>query len=170
MSGRMTLVLVLGGMLSTVGNAQEPAAPQPSTAIGLYGFSARGGVDFAEPGQAVASVALDAGHLFTDRLRLRPSGEIGFLGDDNTYLANLEAVYRITGDREIAVPYVGAGVGVFGRDACDADDACPGIWLQFVLGFEVRLRQGMAWIVEYHPVDAFRRHRVMVGLTTRRGP
>jgi hypothetical protein len=170
MRGRLTVVLILGGMLPTMGYAQEPTQTKPSTTIGLYGFSARGGVDFEESGQAVASVALDAGHLFTDRLRLRPSGEIGFLGGDNTYLANLEAVYRITGDREIAVPYVGAGFGIFGRDACGADDACPGIWLQFVLGFEVKLREGMAWMVEYHPVDAFRRHRVMIGLTTRRGP
>jgi hypothetical protein len=169
MGGRLTLVLVLAGMLPAAAHTQEPTSNGPATAIGLYGFSARGGVDFEGSGQAVASVALDAGHVLTDRLRIRPSGEIGFLGGDNTYLANLEVVYRITADREVAVPYLGTGIGVFGRDACGADDGCPGLWLQFVLGFEVRLRDGIAWMIEYHPVDAFRRHRVMVGLTTRRG-
>jgi hypothetical protein len=173
MGGRLLILVLAGLALPSVASAQEEVAPSPSSAIGLYGFSARGGVDFEGSGQAVVSVALDAGHLFTDRLRLRPSAEIGFLGGDvpdNTYLANLEVVYRIVGDREVAVPYVGTGLGIFGRDDCGADDACPGVWLQFVLGFEVGLRDGIAWVLEYHPVDAFRRQRILVGLTTRRGP
>lgn len=149
--------------------AQEPPTAGPRSALGLYGFSARGGVDFKDDGQAVVSVALDVGHLFTPRLRLRPSADLGFLGGDNTYLASFEMVYRILDDREVAVPYLGTGMGVWGREACGDDPSCPGLWLQFVLGFEVRIRDRISWLMEYHPVDVFRRHRIMIGLTTRRG-
>ena len=161
-------VLVLATATASAG-AQEPASGGPRSAIGLYGFSARGGVDFKDDGQAVVSVALDAGHLFTPRLRLRPSADLGFLGGDNTYLASFEMVYRVLDDREVAVPYLGAGMGVWGREACGDDPSCPGLWLQFVLGFEVRIRDRISWLMEYHPVDVFRRHRIMIGLTTRRG-
>ena len=161
------LGLMVALLLAAPGSAQDDGGAS-SSGIGLYGFAARGGVDFEGSGQAIVSVALDAGHLFTDRLRLRPSGELGFLSGDNTYLASFEVLYRFTPDRDVAVPYLGAGLGVWGREACDTDDSCPGLWLQFVLGFEIRLRDGLAWMVEYHPVDAFRRHRVLVGLTTRR--
>ena len=161
-------VALLAAVSPVPGAAQDAGAAVPSSGIGLYGFSARGGVDFEGSGQAVVSVALDAGHLFTERLRLRPSGELGFLSGDNTYLASFEVLYRFTPDREVAVPYLGGGLGVWGREACDTDDSCPGLWLQFVLGFELRIRDRLAWMVEYHPVDAFRRHRVLVGLTTRR--
>jgi len=147
---------------------QEPGRG-PSSALGLYGFSARGGIDFKDSGQAVVSVALDAGHLFTERLRLRPSADLGFLSGDNTYLASFEVVYRLLDDREVAVPYLGTGLGLWGREECGSDTSCPGIWLQFVLGFEVRIRDRISWLMEYHPVDAFRRHRIMIGLTTRRG-
>lgn len=150
--------------------AQEPSGPGTGSAIGLYGFSARGGVDFTEDDQAVVSVALDMGHLFTPRLRLRPSADLGFLGgEDNTYLASFEVVYRLLDDREVAVPYLGTGMGLWGREACGDDPSCPGLWLQFVLGFEVRIRDRISWLMEYHPVDVFRRHRIMIGLTTRRG-
>ena len=146
-----------------------PSGSSSSTAIGLYGFSAMGGVDLEGDGQAIAAVAIDFGHLFTQRLRLRPSAEIGFLGDDNTYLLNLELLYRFTDDSQLAVPYVGTGLGLSGRDECGSDPGCPGLWLQFVLGFEMRIRQNVSWLLEYHPADAFRRHRLIIGLTTRRG-
>jgi hypothetical protein len=148
---------------------QETVSGGPSSALGLYGFAARGGVDFEGEGQAVVSVAFDMGHLLTERLRLRPSGELGFLGGDNTYLAAFELVYRFLDDRETAVPYIGGGFGVWGREDCGADDSCPGLWLQFVLGFEIRIRDRIAWMVEYHPADAFRRQRLLIGFTTRRG-
>jgi len=48
-------------------------------------------------------------------------------------------------------------------------DDCPAFWAQFVLGFELKLRNQINWLLEYHAEDAFRRHRVFVGLTTRRG-
>ncbi len=138
-------------------------AQEPRTDIGLYGFSVRGGVDFDGPGQAVASVALDIGHVFTPRLRLRPSGDLGFLGDDNTYVASVELVYRFLDDA-----HVGAGLAVFGRELCGQDPGCPGVWVQFAAGFEVRARAPVSWLLEYHAMDAFDRHRFMIGLTTRR--
>jgi hypothetical protein len=36
------------------------------------------------------------------------------------------------------------------------------------LGFELRLREGLAWLLECRPEDALRRHRIFIGLTTRR--
>jgi hypothetical protein len=145
---------------------QEPAPPARRTELGLMGFSARGGVDFDSAGQAVVSVAVDLGYLLTPRMRLRPSGELGFLGGDNTYVANVEIVYRFRPDADVAVPYVGGGLGLFGRAACGSDPGCPHVWLQFSLGFELRVRPGVRWLIEYHPENAFRRQRVFVGLAT----
>jgi hypothetical protein len=137
--------------------------------LGLYGFAARAGVDFEGQGQAVASVTLDLGDIYTDRLRLRPSAELGFGWGDNTYVANLETVYRFTGDTEVAVPYVGGGIALSGQEGCGSSDECPALWVQFVLGFELQLRNQMNWLLEYHAEDAFGRHRIFIGLTTRRG-
>jgi hypothetical protein len=141
----------------------------PWAKVGLFGFGARLGADFEGDGQAVVSLAFDLGYVADDRLRVRLSGELGFLNIDNTYVTSLELVYRFMPDSAKAIPYVGGGVGLFGRAECEADPDCPELWLQFVLGFEIRLREGMNWLVEYHPEDAFRRHRVFIGLTTRRG-
>jgi hypothetical protein len=137
--------------------------------LGLFGFSARAGVDFEGQGQALASFTLDMGDLFTDRLRLRPSAELGFGWGDNTYVANLEILYRFTADGEVAVPYVGGGIALSGQEGCGASDECPAVWAQFVLGFELRMQHQIGWLLEYHAEDALRRHRLFVGLTTRRG-
>ena len=73
---RMLLVVLIlaGAFLPAAGHAQEQEASGRATAVGLYGFGARAGVDFEGAGQAIVSIAVDAGHVFTDRLRLRPSG------------------------------------------------------------------------------------------------
>ena len=163
------LLLVLGAPRLVAQEQTEPTSTTPSIAIGLYGFSAIGGVDLEGDGQAIAAIAIDGGHLFTPRLRLRPSGEIGFLGSDNTYLLNFEVLYRFIDDTHLAVPYIGTGLGLYGRDECGSDPSCPGVWLQFVLGFDMRIRDNVSWLLEYHPANAFRRHRLMIGLTTRRG-
>ena len=163
------LMLVLGTTQLGAQDQTEPTGSGRSTAIGLYGFSAMGGVDLEGDGQAIAAVAIDGGHLLTQRLRIRPSGEIGFLGSDNRYLLNLELLYRFADDSHLAVPYVGTGLGLSGREECGSDPGCPGVWLQFVLGFDMRIRQNVSWLLEYHPANAFRRHRIMIGLTTRRG-
>ena len=164
-----SLILLLGPPALLAQEEPVAAASTRSIAIGLYGFSAMGGVDLEGDGQAIVAVALDGGHLFTRRLRIRPSGEIGFLGPDNRYLLNLELIYRFTDDAQLAVPYVGTGLGLSGREECGADPGCPGIWLQFVLGFDMRIRESVSWLLEYHPADAFGRHRILIGLTTRRG-
>ncbi len=145
------------------------AAQNDPVQLGLHGFAARVGVDFEGQGQALASFAVDMGNLYTDRLRLRPSAELGFGWGDNTYVANVEAVYRFTADTVVAVPYLGGGVALFGQEGCGEIEDCPAFWAQFVLGFEVRLRNHINWVLEYHAEDAFRRHRIFLGLTSRRG-
>ncbi|MGD2135518.1 MAG: hypothetical protein PVF27_05125 [Gemmatimonadales bacterium] len=168
-------VLLLVSVGTLWGQEPEPfdsaavAAGRPAVRIGLLGFAARAGADVGGEGQAVVGVSLDVGHVVTERLRLRPSGEIGVLNGDNTYVANLEVLYRFTPDTDVAVPYVGTGIGLAGRANCATVQDCPAVWLQFVLGFELQLRDQLAWFLEYHPEDAFRRQRVFIGLTTRRG-
>lgn len=173
----MRVLLVILALLFTASlaaqNEYRPADNNGSESrlfqLGLFGFSARAGVDLEGQGQALASFALDMGNLCTERLRLRPSAELGFGWGDNTYVANLEALYRFTADGDVAVPYVGGGVALTGREGCGESDDCPAIWAQFVLGFELRLRHHVSWLLEYHAEDALRRHRLFVGLTTRRG-
>jgi hypothetical protein len=137
--------------------------------IGLFGFSSRFGWDFEEDGGSIVSVALDLGNLGTEQLRLRPSAEIGFADDVDTYVVNTEILYRFTPDTERAVPYVGLGLALAGRDQCDTFPDCPGVWLQFALGFELSLRDNLSWLLEYHAEDAISRHRLFVGLASRRG-
>lgn len=137
--------------------------------FGLYGFSTRFGLDFEGDAQAVLSIALDVGDLLTNQLRLRPSAEIGFGNDSDTYVVNAEVMYRFTADTERAVPYVGAGVGVAGQDNCRFAPNCPDAWFQFALGFELQIRDYLNWLLEYHAEDALDRHRLFIGLSTRRG-
>lgn len=163
------LVLVIAAPLT----AQEPMEPfdepasQPWAKLGVFGFGTRLGVDFEGEGQLIVSGTLDVGYVLTPQLRIRASADVGLFGVDNTYVGNLELVFRILPDSAIAVPYAGLGVGLFGRDECELDPGCPSLWAQFVLGFEVRLRDEINWLVEYHPQDAFRRQRLVIGLTTR---
>jgi hypothetical protein len=164
--------LLYSGSLAAQDDYQPPDLDEGSTRpfqLGLYGFAVRAGVDFEGQGQAVASFALDMGDLYTDRLRLRPSAELGFGWGDNTYVANAEVVYRFTADTAVAVPYIGGGAALSGQEGCGLIDDCPRFWAQFVLGFELRLRHQINWLLEYHAEDAFKRHRIFVGLTTRRG-
>lgn len=164
--------LLLTTSLAAQGNNQNSDSDGGNTRpfqLGLYGFSARAGVDFQGEGQAVASFALDMGDLYTDRLRLRPSAELGFGWGQNTYVANIEVVHRFTSDSVAAVPYVGGGIALAGREGCGAIDDCPSFWAQFILGFELRLRNQFNWLLEYHAEEEFGRHRIFIGLTTRRG-
>jgi len=136
--------------------------------IGFYGFGTRLGLD-VEGKEAIISVTLDLGNLGSDQVRLRPSAEIGFTEDENTYVVSAELIYRFTPDTEKAIPYVGLGLAVAGRENCGTAPSCPEAWLQFVLGFEVEFRSSMNWLLEYHAEDALNRHRLFFGLTTRRG-
>ena len=136
--------------------------------IGLYGFGTRLGWDL-DDGEGIISVTIDLGNLGSDQVRLRPSAEIGFAEDVNTYVVSAEIIYRFTPDTEKAIPYVGLGLALAGRDECSTGPSCPEAWLQFVLGFEVEFRSSMNWLLEYHAEDALNRHRLFFGLTTRRG-
>ena len=154
--------------------AQEFKPPRvggtPSgTRIGLFGFGVRGGVDLRSS-QIVVGTTLDLGDLFTARLRLRPSGEIGvFNGGNDTFAASFEALYRFTDDDQVAIPYLGTGLSVAGHDKCGSDPNCPAVWVNLVFGFELHYKSTFNWLLEYHGMDAMRKHRLYVGLTTRRG-
>lgn len=166
--------LVLGVILAAPLGAQQEPVPAPEEAptveIGLFGFGARVGLDVDEDAHGVIGYSLDLGHLFSDRLRLRPSAEIGIQSGANNFVGSAELIYRFTPDREVAIPYVGMGFALAGSTGCASDPDCPSLWLQFALGFEVRLRDQFNWMLEYHAEDALRRHRLFVGLTTRRAP
>ena len=166
--------IALGGM-GTGGNlaAQDFTPPQRAsqpagTQVGLFGFSTRIGWDFTDDAKGVFGAGLDLGHLGTTRLRLRPSLEIGFGDDVDTYVVSGELLYRFVADTERAVPYLGLGLGVAGQDGCDAAAECPDLWLQFAVGFEIKLRDTVNWLVEFHSLNALDRHRLFVGLASRR--
>src|SRR3989454_1535184 len=163
-------------MLSAAGLAAQEFHPPPvkqaagrGTRIGLFGFSVRSGPDLSHGRQLVLGAGLDGGDLFSSRVRVRPSVEIGVFNGPNTYVASLEALYRFTTDDETAVPYAGGGFSIAGHDGCGTDAACPALWANVVVGFELRYRSTFNWLFEYHAMDAFRRHRFYFGLTTRRG-
>ncbi|HYK82757.1 MAG TPA: hypothetical protein VEU55_06390 [Gemmatimonadales bacterium] len=174
---RQAWMAVLVVTLSAAGaaGAQEFHPPpvrragEHGTRLGLFGFGVRTGIDLRRPTQFIFGAAFDAGNLFSDRFRLRPSGEIGVFNGRNSYIASLEAVYRLTPDAELATPYVGGGLSVAGHDACGGDPSCPGVWVNAVLGVELHYRSTFNWLLEYHAMDVFQHNRFYVGLTTRRG-
>jgi hypothetical protein len=167
----LSLLVALAGARAAAGQEFQPPPPgggEGGTRLGLYGFGARAGVGVSGGGEGILGITLDLGDLLTSRVRLRPSGEIGFDGE-RTYVASLEALWRLTRDVEPLVPYVGGGMSVAGHDACGSDAACPGVWLNLALGVEGRIRATFNWLIEYHAMDALRQHRFYIGLTTRRG-
>lgn len=170
--------VALAALLASVVAAQRAGGQQfvppknaqhAGTRLGLFGFGVRAGIDFRKSSQLVLGSTLDIGNLFSNRLRLRPSAEIGVFNGPNTYAGSFEVLWRFTADEEVATPYVGGGIGVAGRDGCGSAPGCPGLWLNAVFGFELRYRSTFNWLVEYHGMDAMRRHRFYIGLTTRRG-
>jgi hypothetical protein len=167
-------LLAAGSVAPRPAGAQQFSPPKSSgastgTRIGLFGFGVRTGVDFKGAGQLVLGTTLDMGDLFSKRVRIRPSGEISVFNGGNTYVASLETLWRFTDDEEVATPYVGLGASLAGHDACGADSNCPDIWFNLVFGFELHYRSTFNWLVEYHGMDTMRRHRIYIGLTTRRG-
>ena len=165
------LLVALGGPLAAQDFAppEDEDAPPSTIRFGLHGFSSRLGVDFRGTNQIVASTAVDLADLYSPNVRLRPSFEIGVAGGGDTYVFNTELMYRFASDRERAIPYVGAGIGIYGQPACNAAPRCPAVWVQFALGFELQMPGGFNWLIEYHGEDALRRHRFFLGLATRRG-
>ncbi len=168
------------GVMLTVSFASSLCAQEfqpPSTAgsenrtrIALLGFGTRGGIDFTGTDQLVIGLTLDLGQLFTNRLRLRPSGELGVGSGASTYAGSLEALFRFTGDGAPAIPFVGAGFSIVGQERCDSTPDCPDAWFDVAIGFELPFRSTFNWLLEYHGMDALRRHRFYIGLTTRRVP
>jgi hypothetical protein len=160
-------------VLSVPAAAQEfqpprAAAAGEGTRFGLYGFGMHAGLDLTGPSRLVLGATLDLGNLFSDRLRLRASGEVGIDGQ-NSYVGSGELLHRFAGDAEPTVPYLGGGVSVAGHDDCGSDRDCPDLWVNLVFGFERRFRSTFNWMLEYHAMDRLRRHRIYLGLTTRRG-
>jgi len=139
------------------------------TRIGLFGFGLRFGADISGDGQAILGGTLDLGSLAIDQLRLRPSVEIGILNGANTYAGSFELLYRFAPDKQAAIPYVGGGLALAGHAECGSDPDCPGVWVNVVIGLEIRYRSTFNWLIEYHGMDAFSHNRLYLGLTTRRG-
>ncbi len=142
---------------------------EKGTRIGLYGFGVRGGFDLTGHDQFIAGASLDLGNLFTSRIRLRPSAEVGVFNGVHTSVGSFEALFRFTDDNQLVQPYLGSGFSLAGRDECGTVTDCPGVWLNFVFGFELHYRSTFNWLLEYHGMDLLQRHRFYVGLTTRRG-
>jgi hypothetical protein len=164
------ILLVLLGGVAAAQEFQPPRVRSSAGAkgIGLYGFGVRGGLDWRN-GQMIFGATLDVGDLFIPRLRLRPSAELGVFKGDNTYIGSFEGLYRFTGDDEMAIPYIGTGLSLAGHANCGQDPKCPNAWINLVFGFELHYKSTFNWLLEYHGLDAMRRHRVYIGLTTRRG-
>jgi hypothetical protein len=147
----------------------QPAAGEGRVRLGLLGFGSRIGADFEGRNQIIVSPTLELADLFSPQVRLRPSAEVG-LGDTvTTYVINAELMYRFTADREPAVPYVGFGGALYSQQRCNRAADCPRVWAQFALGFELKFREHINWLLEYRGEDGLRRHRFFIGLTTRRG-
>ena len=137
--------------------------------IGLDGFSTRLGLEVTENQQPIFGATVDLGYLGSERLRLRPFAEIGFADENDSYVGGVDLVYRLTSDRETAIPYFGLGAGLFGSETCSSSPNCPEVWPILTLGFEIRVRSRINWLIEYRAEDSFGRHRIFVGLSTRRG-
>ena len=168
------LIATLGCvLLPPAARAQQFVPPKNSTSkgtrIGLFGFGVRGGVDLRGDGQLLFGTTLDIGDLFSNRVRLRPSAEIGVFNGPNSYVGHFDALWRFTDDEVAATPYVGLGLSLSGHTDCGADPQCPDLWLNLVFGFELHYRSTFNWLLEYRTMDALNRHRLYVGLTTRRG-
>jgi len=163
-------VASLGGVrLAAQGfNPPQVERAEMGTRIGLYGFGVRAGADVGGLSQIVLGLTLDAGSIGVAALRVRPSVELGFSNGLDTYTASVEALYRFRSAGASVVPYLGAGPAVESHASCSADTSCPALWLNAVVGVEVRFRPTFNWLVEYHGLDLLRHGRLEIGLTTRR--
>ncbi len=167
-------ILAAGSLALPDARAQQFSPPKSSdagkgTRIGLFGFGVRTGLDFKGDGQMVLGTTLDLGNLISSRVRLRPSAEVGVFNGENTYAASFESLWRFTDDDQVATPYVGGGLSLAGHGECGLDRKCPAVWVNVVFGVELHYRSTFNWLLEYHGMDVLRRHRIYVGLTTRRG-
>ena len=167
------MLLISALFVAHIAPAQGFVPPKSSThagtRFGLFGFGVRGGLDLAGDGQFLLGTTLDMGNLFTSRVRMRPAFELGVFNGPNTYAGSFDLLWRFTEDEQVATPYIGGGLSLAGHDGCGNDSQCPDVWLNLTFGFELHYRSTFNWILEYRAVDAFDKHRLFVGLTTRRG-
>ena len=163
------LTLVTGPAAGQEFLPPEEATTRGAFWLGLEGFSARFGAQVGDESEAVVMIALDLGNLGSDRIRLRPSVEFGFGNRNNTYVINADVAFRLTEETAPAIPYLGLGIGLIGLESCGDAPGCPTVSPQFALGFEAHVSDALNWLVEYRAEDGFGRHRILVGLATRRG-
>lgn len=129
--------------------------------LGIFAFSTRTGADLTGETQGVLGSTVDVAQLWSPRVRLRPSFELGVGGKAKSLHLAAEVIFRFQPDEAPAVPYIGFGIGYFDDDS--GDDAWPTI----VMGFELPYRQTFNWLIEYHSLDRLGRHRFLVGLAAR---
>jgi hypothetical protein len=147
----------------------ELGGDEHGSRIGLYGFGVRGGVDFTDRGRLALGATLDLGRIATARLRPRATFALSVFNGPNVYVGSADLLYRFAADDERAVPYIGAGASLVGAENCSSAPDCPTVWVNVVLGFELRFRPAFNWLLEYHGMDWLRENRIYAGLTTRRG-
>ncbi len=130
--------------------------------VNLFGFTARAGLDVTHSVEWLVGATADVAQLWSPRVRLRPSLEVASQGSGVNVHWSGEIVYRFQPDAAPAIPYLGLGLGHM--SGCSS---CTTVWPTVTLGFELGLRPGINWLVEYHSLDRFSRHRFLVGLATR---
>lgn len=141
----------------------EQAAGPAGLRLDLLAFSTRGGAQVNKDQQFVLGSTLDVVQLGTPQARVRGSFEVGFGRPTTSLAVSAEVVYRLQPDNAPAIPYVGLGVGYYD------DSAVKKMWPTVVMGFELRFRRSMNWLLEYHALDGLRRSRFLIGLATRPG-
>jgi hypothetical protein len=160
------LALVLAAGPARSQEFQPPGGGGPSTVtggvrLGIFGFSTRTGADLTGQTQGVLGSTVDVAQLWSPRVRLRPSFELGVGGTAKSLHLAAEVIFRFQPDEAPAVPYIGFGLGYY--DDAAGDDSWPTI----VMGFELPYRQTFNWLIEYHSLDRLGRHRFLVGLAAR---
>ena len=137
--------------------------------FGIFGVGARVGFDLTDRDQGFMSTIVDMGDLVGPRVRLRSLAEISFGSGLDNYQVGSEIVFRFLDDSPPAVPYFAFGLSVFGQQQCQFFSDCPALYGNFSLGFEMLIDGTMAWMIEYRGEDLWRRNRLMIGVTSRRG-
>jgi hypothetical protein len=143
--------------------ANEPADGSDGLRLDLLAFSTRGGAQVNKDQQFVLGSTLDIVQLWTPQARIRGAFEVGFGSPATSLAASAEIIYRLQPDHAPAIPYVGLGVGYYD------DSAVSKVWPTVVMGFELKFRRSMNWLLEYHALDGLRRSRFLIGLATRPG-
>ncbi len=165
------LALFLAGLVCAAAPAaaQEFQPPESQSAAGgngfrvdLLGFSSRVGIDVTHGGAVVLGSAVDLAELGSPRVRLRPSFEYSGTGSVTSLHVATDVVYRFQPDRAPAIPYLGLGVGYYAPS-----EGSDKLWLNVTMGFELAFRPSFNWLFEYHGLDRLRRHRFLIGLSTR---